>query len=217
MGPKPRIDPDKLRVAIRRLRKDRLLDMLEHAIDLLPQTRLCELVDGHLDDAALRPARGSAASFVAEVRELHQATLRGDHYDSFDVNSKNYTETSPGTASWIADCERLFQRSARFVHKAPPAALREALELLFDLLARIDAGEQIIFFADEAGSWQVGVDWDEVLPTWLQCLSATADAEEYAQQVIRLHEQLGPYDGKGLFTKARKVGTAAQRRALRGL
>ncbi len=49
-------------------------------------------------------------------------------------------------------------RSRRF-----PEA-KEGFEILFSLLHKIDESpDDIIFFADEAGEWQVGVEWEKVL------------------------------------------------------
>ena len=39
------------------------------------------------------------------------------------------------------------------------------MDILFGLLNHIDKGnDSVVFFADEGGSWQVGVDWAKVLP-----------------------------------------------------
>ena len=40
----------------------------------------------------------------------------------------------------------------------------------------------MIFFADEGGSWMVGVDWRQVLPAWFRVLSATASPAEIARR-----------------------------------
>ena len=70
---------------------------------------------------------------------------------------------------------------------ADPAEVRQAFDIIFGLLDRIDeCREDIIFFADEAGAWQVGVHWEKVLPPWFKVLSATAEPEEYAQRIVGL-------------------------------
>ncbi|HTU41044.1 MAG TPA: hypothetical protein VMF10_05010 [Candidatus Aquilonibacter sp.] len=40
----------------------------------------------------------------------------------------------------------------------------------------------MIFFADEGGSWMVGVEWRRVLPAWFRVLSATASPAEIARR-----------------------------------
>ena len=90
------------------------------------------------------------------------------------------------------------------------------MDLLFELLAEIDTGsDEIIFFADEGGSWQVGLDEEKVLPAYFCSLAATAAPEEYADSVIKLIEEFSPYDRDKFFKSARKVANAAQRKALK--
>ena len=52
--------------------------------------------------------------------------------------------------------------------------MRSAADI-FNLLDQIDqSSHDILFLADEGGSWEVGVDWENVLPAWFKVLSATA-------------------------------------------
>ena len=58
------------------------------------------------------------------------------------------------------------------------------MDLLFELLAEIDRGnDEIIFFADEGGSWQVGLDEEKVMSAYFSSLAATATPEGYANSV----------------------------------
>lgn len=69
----------------------------------------------------------------------------------------------------------------RQAKKGNPAEVRQSFDIIFGLLDHIDEClEDILFFADEAGSWQVGVDWEKVLPAWFKVLSATVEPKEYA-------------------------------------
>jgi len=74
--------------------------------------------------------------------------------------------------------------------------------------------DDVIFFADEGGSWQVGVDWEKVLPAWMKVLSATAGPEEYAQRVTWVLEHHDRYGSKKMLILARRTATREQRRAL---
>ncbi len=53
-----------------------------------------------LDDLA-EGERG-AGPLLDEVRKFHEASLRGDFYESFDVNSRNFMDKSEGTEAFIA-------------------------------------------------------------------------------------------------------------------
>jgi hypothetical protein len=86
----------------------------------------------------------------------------------------------------IADCRRLLARCVAQAKKEDPVALCKAFEVIFTLLSQIDECTDILFFADEGGSWEVGMDWKKVLPAWFRALSATAGSSEYAQRIATL-------------------------------
>ena len=98
---------------------------------------------------------------------------------------------------------------------ADPAEVCQAFDIIFGLLDRIDeCRENIIFFADEAGAWQVGIDWDGVLPPWFKVLSATAAPGEYAGRVTTLLEQHYNYGRDKMLAIASKTATPEQRKVL---
>ena len=211
-----KIDTDKLRVYFQNLRKDDLLDLLERAVDLLPRTRLAALVEGYVDLNDLKPESKAAGRLLEAVKAFDKASRRGDYREDFNVNSKNYMNMSRGTRTWITECNRLLDRCVAAAGKGKHAETREAFELIFDLLRRIDDGyDDIVFFADEAGSWQVGVDWDAVLPAWLGCLAETAPPDEFAEATITTVEEFSSYRRDKHLKEARRVSSPAQRKALR--
>lgn len=86
---------------------------------------------------------------------------------------------------------------------------------LFGLLRHIDEGnDDIVFFADEGGSWQVGVDWAKVFPCWFACLAATAAPEEYARQALAAVDELEKFHRDKHLATARRIATPEQRNAL---
>ena len=211
------IDRDKLRVAIRRMGNKYALAMLYEAIDLLPQAKLVKLVKEFMDPAKLRPDSEAKGSLLADVKAFDKASRKGEYYEAFNVNSRNYREMSKGTQVWIAECQRLLNRCVAQARKVDPADGRQAFETIFGLLDRVDEClDDIIFFADEGGSWQVGVDWGKVLPAWFVCLSATAEPDEYARRVVEVVDKYQNYRRDKHLAKARKTATPAQRKALRG-
>ena len=217
------IDRGKLRAAIRRLGSEYVFYMLDDAIDLLPPAKLHRIVRKYLDLERLRPdsEKGTNSNFLADVEAFEKASLAGEYYESFDVNSKNFMEKSRGTTGWIAECRRLLDRCVKRVRtprSADPAEVCQAFGIIYGLLDRIDeCRENIIFFADEAGAWQVGVDWDRVLPPWFKVLSATAAPEEYAGRVTTLLEHHYSYGRGKMLTIARKTATPEQREVLAGV
>jgi len=78
----------------------------------------------------------------------------------------------------------------------------------------LDGGQDgIVFFADDEGSWQVGV-WNEVFPAWFRGLSKNAEPAGFADAVV---ETVEPFARDRHFTAARKSpASAAQMRSARG-
>jgi hypothetical protein len=213
------LDRDKVRAAIRTLPTESVRYMLIDAVELLPPARLHAVARKYLDVKRLRlnPRKTRQANLLADVKAFERASLAGEFYESFDVNSKNFMEKSRGTTHWIAECRRLVDRCATNEQTEEPATVCQAFDILFGLLDRLDEGrDDVVFFADEGGAWQVGVDWRTVLPAWFRVLSTTAQPEEYAQRISRVLERHYSYGSSRMLGVARKIATPAQRVALGG-
>ena len=168
----PAIDRDKLRTALRRLDDERVFYMLNDAIDLLPPARLAKLAGRYLDVSQLRPDAQGTKSLLAEARAFDASSRAGTYYQSFNVNSKNFMDKSAGTRAFIADCKRLLDRCVARASKGDAAETREAIELILGVLRHIDeCHDDVVFFADEAGAWQVGATWARVFQ---RCFSVSA-------------------------------------------
>lgn len=214
-SPRPAVDPDKLRVQLRGMSRSELLMVAERAIDLVPRSRLAALVGDSVHLADIAPSKNSAASLLDEVKRFHAGSFEGKYYESFAVNSKNYMDTSPGTELFIAEFERLVTRCTRAASEGPPGPVREAFDILLALLRHINACEDdVIFFADEGGSWQVGVRWSEVLPAYFRCLAETSGPEEFAREVGAVIEDFAAGDRTRLLTEARGFASEEQKAAL---
>lgn len=215
---KPAVDLEKLRVALRRLSRGNLLMVAERAIEIVPRAKLRMLVGDMVRIDELAESKRGAAALLDEVRKFHDASLRGEYFESFGVNSKNFMEKSEGTEAFIAEFDRLTGTCVRAAAKGPHAPLREAFDLLFALLRRIDDDpDSVVFFADEAGSWQVGVDWRTVLPAYFRCLAEDTRAEDFAREVDRTISDFADYDRPRHLAAARRVASAEQKDALRRL
>ncbi len=211
----PQIDHDKLRSAICRLNHDTVGHMLDDAIELLPSSKLAKLVGRYLDIANLQPTPHSSAGLLAEVKAFESASLAGDFYESFNVNSKNYREVSGGTRAWIAECRRLLDRCVKDVDRGGSHDVCQSFETLFALLQHIDEClDDVVFFADEGGSWQVGVDWQNVLPAWFKCIPGTVEPHVYAQRVIAIVDGFAKHDRDKFLAVAGRTASSAQRKAL---
>ena len=214
---KSEIDRDKLRVHLRRLRKEDMLDLFDRAIDLVPKTRLPALVKGVVKPEALRPDGAAKGGLLDAVLMFREASLRGEYYEDFMVNSKNFMEKSRGTKTWIAECERLFNRCLTVAKQRPDDEVREAFDELFGLLRHIDkCHDDVIFFADEGGSYEVFVDWKKVLPVYFTLLAGAVTPKEYAAAVSGLIKDFVHYDRDRYLKAARAAANSMQKKALSG-
>jgi hypothetical protein len=80
-----------------------------------------------------------------------------------------------------------------------------------------DDSDSIVFFADEGGAWQVGVDWREALPPYFRCLAENTSGEEFAREVDRAINDFAEHERRWHLTAARRVADAEQKAALRRL
>jgi hypothetical protein len=213
------VDPKRLRSALGKLTRRDLLVVLDRALAHVPNHGLAAVVDGFiaLDDLVAVGSK-KRVRVIDKVKAFDRASRRGEYYDSFNVNSRNFMEKSEGTEEWIAECKALLEDVLRLSSAGDAAEAREAFELIFALLRRLNEGEDdIIFFADEAGSWQVGVDWSRVLPAYFRSLAATAPAEEYARLAVAVVRDFVHHDAAKYLSRARGAGTKEQKAAMRTL
>jgi hypothetical protein len=126
-------------------------------------------------------------------------------------------EVSDGTEEFVAEFNRLLGLCVHAVGNESRANMREAFEWLFDLLRRIDLGEDIVFFADEGGSWAIDVNWNVALPAYFRCLAETACPEDYAREVDRTIKDFCEYDRPRHLAEARRTADAAQKEAIRAV
>lgn len=128
--------------------------MLDDAIEILPPAKLHKIAKKYFDLDRLRPDAENVGrpSLLADVKVFKKASLAGGYYESFNVNSRNFTQKSAGTIAWISEYRRLIDRCVINAKQGNPAEVREAMDILFGLLDHIDEGcDDVIFFADEGG------------------------------------------------------------------
>lgn len=209
------IDRDKVRVEARKLDGTGLRVWLDRAIEMLPEEAFPELIADYVHLRDVLADENTRLDLLRTVRQFHRDSLAGRYYQDFMVNSRNYMEKSRGTETFIAEHSRLVDACLRAEQNGELETAAEGLGLLVDLMREIDRCERdVVFFADEAGSWQVGVLWDRVLPAWFRSLSPTTEAYEWAETVVDALNDFASYQMDEILKPAREAGTAEQRDAL---
>lgn len=185
-----RIDLAKLRNRVRIQPHETVYAMLDNAFDLLTAANLTKLIRQHLPLEDLHrdepePKRDSLRRLRVAVEAFAAASHRGDYFDPFDVNSRNYTEQSNGTTAWIGECNRLLSRCVeRTSHQRTTDGVMSTFELLFDLIEQAVSCEfDILFFADEGGVWSLGFDWPSVARAWFDCTKRAKGSSSRARRI----------------------------------
>jgi hypothetical protein len=211
-------DLEQVRRALRTLSRGSLLIIAERAAELTPPTQMKMLLGGFIDIEALASATATARPLLDEVRDFHARSLAGEYYESFPVNARNCTEQSKGTDAFMATFDRLLVACIRDTDIGPRLPALQAFDLLFDLLRHIDEGhDDVIFFADEGGSYEVGVNWRSALPAYFQCLAENSSAERFAQAVDQVIADFADYDREHHLAEACRLANEVQRAAVRAL
>jgi hypothetical protein len=190
-----------------RLDKEALLDLLESAFAELSDAQARGVFGGAIDLATVcEPPRKQAGQLLDEIKRFHARALSGHYYEDFAVNSKNFMQKSEGTQIWIAEMNRLFSKCTKASRAGQHAEARASFELLFDLMSQVDeCRDDIVFFADEGGSWQVGADFDEILPAYFASLAEATQPDQYAQRVLAIIREHVSHDRDKYLRLARRT------------
>lgn len=214
-GKKIVIDRDKVRAEVRKLDGTGRRVWLDRAIDMLPDDAFPDLIADYVRLKDVLGDENTKPDMLRTIREFHRDSLAGRYYQAFAVNSRNYREKSRGTETFIAEHARLVEACLRAEQAGDLATASEGLGLLIDLMREIDRFERdIVFFADEAGSWQVGVLWDRVLPAWFRSLSPTSEPHDWAETVVDALDDFGGYETNKILQAALEIAAPQQREAL---
>jgi hypothetical protein len=214
----PATDLEPVRLALQKMSRSSLLIIAERAVELMPPAQRKTLLGDFLDTHAITPATATTRSLLDEVRDFHARRLAGEYYEGFDVNSRNCTERSKGTDAFMATFDRLVAACIRDTEIGPRLPTLQAFDLLFDVLGHIDEGhDDVIFFADEGGSDEVGVNWRSAMVAYFRCLAETASAEEFALAVDEVITDFADHDRAHYLAEACRLASEAQRAAVGAL
>ena len=128
-----RIDWEALEPALRRLKKEELLQVLHHAYRELPASRVVSLFGEYVDLTTLHSpplARNDAAPrrLFKAVQKFHADSLAGQYYESFRVDSRNFLDKSEGTKLWISECnQRCYQFATARRREYPATSIGAAI------------------------------------------------------------------------------------------
>lgn len=166
--------------AIRDLNRESLLIHLARTLGEVSPEALEEFIDG--------PNRGRRAgdedvpprTLTEAVEAFCRAARSRCYYQELWLQGQPSSLNSPKTEDFGARLTLLFDLCMDHAETGEPREACEAFEKLFDLLREIDRFERddIVFWADEPGTWQLGLEWSQILPPYLACLRRIVGPEE---------------------------------------
>lgn len=209
------LDRQSIRRAVRQMGAEYIFYLLDDAISLLSQSQLRELIAPYANPDQFILKGSPQENLLGDVLVFKKASLAGEYYDESKSASRSWHENSVATLSWIADFRRLLDRCAAEADSTNPADLCAAFDVLFGLLDELDAGESIVF-AEESGSWMIGVDWKTVLPAWFRALVVTADPALYISRIEAIIGRHCHEEQAEMRAMARDIQISMQQRAREG-
>ena len=225
-------DFNTLRAELRALPRGSLLLIAERAVELVSVDQLgallADIMQINVDPTDARsddPATIVGTSLLDEVRSFHDGAMNGEFYEHVEINNTGRQEQSGGTDAFIAEFDRLMRNCVRAseddIEPAVPESfwqeVRNCFELLFALLRHIDEGnDDVVFFADDGSSRDVGVNWRLVLPAYFKCLAETeaASPEKFSRAVGQVIAEFAGQDRARYMDAAYTAANDAQRTAL---
>ena len=208
-----------LRADLRTLNRGSLLIIAERAIELIPATQLSALLCDFIQITA-RSAEGdnAPASLFDEVSAFYDAAMTGKYYETVEINNRGRQEHSKSTDAFISEFDRLLRKCIRATGQEMHLETRSSFELLLGLLRHIgDGHDDVLFFADDGGVSNFGINWRTALPAYFNCLAKTSSQEEFARAVDFSIEDFSPSDRPHFLVEACKVANVAQRMTMDGL
>ncbi|HEX2569912.1 MAG TPA: hypothetical protein VH877_10185 [Polyangia bacterium] len=207
----------RLLAALHRMRRTELLILLERALERLPASMLHEVIGDYLPAEALaagpaeRPKGWRAGALLAQVRAFRGASRRGEYYE--EATDSAATNCSTGTSRWITRFTKLLEEAVKWAESDPGEA-RLVFDLLFELLRRIEYGDEDIVLLGDGRLRRLGIDWDKVLPAYFRCLASCVTPEEYKQQVESTLADFIESNRSHYLAQARVTATPEQRAVL---
>ena len=169
--------------ALKRQTKATLLELLHSAYDETNTQQRRRIFGALMKES--KPSRTIAQDVIKESEDFYQDSLTGMYYAPFDINSKNFSHIPEETEKWFEKLGDLLQSSTQLTKQKEHQSAVESFKILYELIAKMEYGEEIIF-ADEYGSWMIPGDEDDFLDAYISSLAELKTPEEYTKMLTPL-------------------------------
>lgn len=187
--------------SIRRLERERLLILAARTVDRLAVDDLEVLLADHERGTPTPEGPHREDSLVGAVEHFCTEARSGAYFQELWTKGKYRSFLpSPKTEEFGAKLTLLLDLCVAEAEDADPKEVCGAYEMLLGLLQEIDRFDRddIVFWADEPGTWQLGIDWARVIPPYLRCLAKVLPPKEFGEKASALMGRLDPLDAAKL-------------------
>jgi hypothetical protein len=178
------VDRTQLLDILKRQKKAVLLGLLERSFDEMEPKQQRAVFGGLTKKPPTAKVR--AAALLKDVEQFERDSLAGKYYQSFLINSKNWTHIPDKTHEWFDRLGDLLKDSSRLTAQGDHAGAVACFERLSALIEVMESGDKEIVFADELGSWMIPVREEIWVADYLVSLAATTTPDEFAAKTIPL-------------------------------
>lgn len=172
--------------------------VLFDGLEKMPKKELIEFIETVFINLEPRPQRDAFGDLYYElvkekqtpsdlldnIENFYEDSLAGYYYESFMINSKNFSDIPEETDKWFDELSRYLDFTSDLVEvKNYPIAVK-CFKMLFELIEKMEEGEEIVF-AHELGDWMIHANSDYI-ENYIIALAQTASLDEYATILIPL-------------------------------
>ena len=169
---------------LKRQKKSVLLDLLERSYDEM-EPKQQRAVFGALTKKP-PTAKVKAAALLEEVEQFRRDSLAGKYYQSFMINSKNWTHIPDKMDEWFDRLGDLLKDTSKLTGQGDHAEAVACFDRLFALIEAMESGDKEIVFGDELGSWVIPVREEVWVAGYLISLAVTTTPDEFVAKAIPL-------------------------------
>ncbi|MGB3671822.1 MAG: hypothetical protein WA984_17050 [Phormidesmis sp.] len=177
------MNEDALFKVLKRQTKATLLELLDSAYYEMNTQQRRHIFGALMEES--KPAKAIAREIKKESEEFYQESIAGIYYAPFAMNSKNFSHIPEETEEWFEKLGDLLQASTQVAKQKEHKSAVESFEILYQLIEKMECGEEIIF-ADEYGSWMIPGNEQDFLDAYISSLADVKTPEEYTKVVIPL-------------------------------
>ncbi|MFK7984046.1 MAG: hypothetical protein AB8G86_28980 [Saprospiraceae bacterium] len=165
-----------------KMSKKELIEFLEVVfINLEPKSQRDAFGDLHYE---LVKKEQTPDDLLDDIENFYEKSLAGYYYESFMINSKNFSDVPEETDEWFDELSHYLDFTSYLVEAKNYKIAVKCFKILFELIDKMEAGEEIVF-AHELGNWMIHANSDYI-ENYVIALAQTLSVEEYVAILIPL-------------------------------